>query len=243
MSNQQVTVNQSKFVRGLSAIAFLLVLASIAGQLMIYFIGYDFVMGFANFFYLDSEMNIPTFFSMLLLLISSLLLGLITILNQKRKTHHGLEWGILSFGFFVMALDEECQLHEKLMKPVNTLLGNGDLGIFYFSWVIPGIALVVIIGIFFLKFLISLPVKTRSAFLLAATLYLGGAIGFELIGGQYADLYGQETLTYSMISTVEESLEMGGAIIFIWALLAYISSNFVEVQLLFDAVPGEAAND
>ena len=47
----------------------------------------------------------------------------------------------------------------------------------------------------------------------------GGAIGVELIGGRYLELHGVENLTYAMITTVEESLEMAGVIIFIWALL------------------------
>ena len=37
-----------------------------------------------------------------------------------------------------------------------------------------------------------------------------------------------------MIPTVEESLEMAGVIIFIWALLKYIAENYKEVRFRFD---------
>jgi len=74
----------------------------------------------------------------------------------------------------------------------------------------------------------------RRTFFVAATIYIGGCIGFELIGGHYAELHGRENLIYSMIATVEESLEMGGIIVFIWGLLTYISENHKEVRLLFD---------
>ena len=41
-------------------------------------------------------------------------------------------------------------------------------------------------------------------------------------------------MTYRMIVTIEESLEMAGLIIFIWALLKYIAENYKEVRFRFD---------
>jgi hypothetical protein len=125
-----------------------------------------------------------------------------------------------------MAIDEAFQFHERLNIPVGTLLGDGSLGIFYFPWVIPGIALVSVLGLYFLRFLLHLPAATGLSFLMAATLYIGGAIGVELIGSSHAELHGYENLTYSMIATLEESLEMAGLIVFIWALLNYCADNY-----------------
>jgi len=42
-------------------------------------------------------------------------------------------------------------------------------------------------------------------------------------------------MAYSMIVTVEESLEMAGLIVFIWALLKYLADNYKELQIIFDA--------
>lgn len=69
--------------------------------------------------------------------------------------------------------------------------------------------------------------------MLAAAIYLGGAIGFELVGGQHVELHGEENLTYSVITTIEESLEISGLIFFIWALLKYCEEHYQEVQLRF----------
>jgi hypothetical protein len=74
----------------------------------------------------------------------------------------------------------------------------------------------------------------------AATLLIGGAIGIELVGGRYAELHGSEHLTYSMIVTLEESLEMAGVIVFIYALLKYIADNYKEVQFRFDDFEGNS---
>lgn len=79
-----------------------------------------------------------------------------------------------------------------------------------------------------------LPARTAFLFVVSGAVYVGGAIGFELIGGYYAKANGVENLTYSMISTVEESLEMSGVIVFIYALLKYIADNYQEVRFGFD---------
>lgn len=231
-----ISLNPSSIARALGAIALLLVLASIAGQLMVYLTGHEHVFGLVRLFNVGTELNLPAFFSTFLLLVAALLLAVITILEKKRSASHVSHWTVLSFGFLFMAVDEAVTLHEMLVEPTRKLLGDGDLGAFYFAWVIPGSVLVLVLGLYFLKFLLHLPAKTRFTFLVAAILYLGGAIGFELIGGRYAELHGTHNLAYNMISTVEESLEMAGVIIFIWALLQYIAGKHKEVRFQFAGV-------
>src|SRR5688572_29327126 len=132
-----------------------------------------------------------------------------------------------------MAFDEAFQVHERLNIPVGKLLGDGSFGVFYFAWVIPGMALVFGLGLYFLRFLWHLPAATGLRFLLAAISYIGGAIGVELIGSRHAELHGYENWIYSMIATLEESLEMAGLIVFIWALLNYCADNYREGRSRF----------
>ncbi len=231
--DNQISFNPAAIVRILGVIAFLLILAGIGGQLLRFAYGEDFLRMLVLFFHLDHERNIPTFFSVLLILFAALLLALIAVLNAKQKLPHVSKWIILSCGFMYMAFDEAFQLHERLIRPISVMLGEKNLGIFYFAWVIPAMIIVLMLGLFFLKFLLHLPMIVRFRFLIAATLYLGGAIGIELIGGRYAELHGEENLTYSMITTIEESLEIAGLIFFIWALLKYCADHHKEVQLYF----------
>lgn len=238
----QISLNPSSIARVLGAVAFLLVLASIGGQLTASLTGHAQVYRLARLFDVGAERNIPTAFSTLLLLFAALLLAVITVLKRKQTGSPVSHWAILSFGFLFMAADEAFSFHERLIKPVRKLLGDDNLGVFYFAWVIPGIALVLVLAPFFLRFLLRLPAKTKLTFLMAATLYIGGAIGFELIGGRFAELHGYN-LTYKMIETVEESLEMAGVIIFIWALLVYIADNYKEVRFRFDGIRGEVTID
>ena len=53
-----------------------------------------------------------------------------------------------------------------------------------------------------------------------------GALGFELLGGRHNDLYGSNNLTYSILYTCEEFLEMLGIVIFIYALFVYLAKQY-----------------
>lgn len=232
---RNVLERKQPFVLALGAVAILLVLISTWGQVEKYILGHGFLAELAPLFYVDTEHNIPTYFSVLLILLAALLLLIISILTVKHRLPHGSKWVILSFGFLLMALDETFQFHERLNIPVGKLLGEGSLGVFYFPWTIPGIALVIVLGVFFLRFLFHLPATIRFRFMMAAMIYLGGAIGIELIGSQHAELFGYENWTYSMIATLEESLEMTGLIVFIWALLSYSAHNYKVGRFRFGA--------
>lgn len=231
----QISLRPSAVARILGAMAILLVLASIGGQFSKFVLGHDYLKGLVPLFYMDNERNVPTYFSVLLMLFAALLLAVITILNRKQRIPHVSKWAILSFGFLVMAYDEAFFVHERLIPLVRTLLGDGNLGVFFFAWVIPGIILVLVLGLFFLRFLLDLPARTRMQFLIAAAFYIGGAIGGELFSGYYTDVYGAGNLTYSMIVALEESLELVGLIGFIWALLNYCVENYEEVRFRFEA--------
>ncbi|WP_454063032.1 hypothetical protein [Candidatus Nitrospira salsa] len=230
MKINQISLKPSAIACALGTVAILLVLASIGGQLMTYLTGHNHIYGLVLLFNVDAEVNIPSSFSTFLLFFSALLLAIIAILERKQLRSHVLYWAVLSLGFLIMTMDEALSFHERLIYPIRDLIGADSFGIFYYAWVIPFIPLVLILIPFYARFLLQLPEKTRLAFFVAAALYLGGAIGVELIGGYYVELHGKHNLTYSMIVTVEESLEMGGVILFIWALLVYIADNYQEVR-------------
>jgi len=227
----RITLNPLRIAQALGGATTVLVLASVTGQLLKYLGGHDFVFGLVRLFYVDYENTVPSFFSAALLLMAALLLALIATLKQAAQATYRFHWTLLSFTFLFMAIDEAASMHEMLIGPMRSLLGQKANGIFFFAWVIPGIAVAMIFGLSYLRFLLHLPTKTRWNIILAATLYLSGAIGMELIGGRYAHLHGIENLTYSMLATVEESLEMAGVIVFIHALLHYVADNYQKIRL------------
>lgn len=233
MSNSKILLNPTFIVRVLGITAFILVLLSIAAVSADNLTGHNSVIlhKLVKLFYVEFELNIPSFFSALILLFASLILAVITILKRKQKDLYKIEWAVLSMGFLLMAFDEIIAVHERMIEPMREILGNENLGIFYFAWVIPMGVLVVFLAVFFFKFWWNLPSKTRLYFLIAAILFLGGAVGFELIESKHAEIYGKENLIYIILTTVEESLEMLGVIVFIKALFSYTTETFGEIQL------------
>lgn len=126
-------------------------------------------------------------------------------------------------------MDEASSTHELLTGPVRRLFQTS--GFLYFAWVIPGIVLVITVAIIYWRFLLHLPVRTRWLFVVAAAVYIFGVIGVELVAGRYVELYGRNSLTYSFLAMFEEILEMTGIIVFIHALLDYITVAVGEVRI------------
>ena len=225
--------------RSLGLVALALVVASTVGKLAAHLIPNPYVRSAASMFDVDLEGNFPAAFSALLLLFAALLLAIITLFERKRASSDVRYWTTLSIGFFLMAFDESFQFHEKLIRVTQNFLDLDHYGILYFSWVVPGIALVLVLGLFFARFLAKLPVQTRVSFLIAATLYLGGAIGLELVGGRLMELHGPDNFSYKVAATIEEGLEMVGAVVFIWALMVYMAANYRDVSFRFEEGVGE----
>ncbi len=66
---------------------------------------------------------------------------------------------------------------------------------------------------------------------LSGAIFVGGAVGFEALGGLYLESSGEEfssepDIIYFIISTIEEALEMLGIALFIFTLLRYFEKNF-----------------
>lgn len=232
-NNCQITIFASKVARFLASIAVILILTSLATQFFKFATGYNQDYGLIPLFNLDDENNIPTFFSVSLLFFAAVLIGLIALLKKKVSDPFTAHWAILAFIFLYLAIDEAASIHELLGRPTRERLGSwAATGAFFFSWVIPGIALVVVLALVYLRFWLHLPLRTRLLTFIAGSLYIGGAIGVEIIGGAYFELYGLD-FTYIIIASIEESLEMVGVILFVFALLKYIATSFGELTFHF----------
>lgn len=226
--------------RALGLVAFLLAMASLTLEgltfltghdLLTFFTGRDHSYGLRGLFSLDNEHNIPALYSAALLLFAALLLLVITLHERNRGARDASRWALLSAGFLLMAIDESLSFHDKFIEPTRQLLGPGHHGLFYFAWVIPGFALVLVLGASFLPFLLRLPAATRFIFIAAAAIYLGGALGMELFDGRYRELHGTE-FAYHLMVAAEESLEMAGAILFIYGLLRYLADHHPETRFM-----------
>jgi hypothetical protein len=181
-------------------------------------------MGLVKLFALEEEANLPTFFSTLQLLLASVLLWWVSLISKQRGNHYSRHWQGLALVFLYLAADESAQLHELSILPVLHLIKGHATGLLYWPWVIPGMIAVATLGIIYLKWFFALDSAVRRIFAIAAALYVGGAIGFEMIGAYHVEREGYDNFTYSVLVLFEEGCEMGGVLVLIHGLLTYIQS-------------------
>jgi hypothetical protein len=207
----------------LAAIALFLIFAAVMGLLSVYVLGYDYVFGLIDFFNLNNENNLPTFFSALVLLLCSLLLFVIAS-SRKSSGQPAGYWLGLALIFLFLSIDEDASIHEVLIVPVRTMLEVS--GPFYYAWVIPYGLVVLAIGVAYIPFLFRLPRNIRRLIVIAGSVFVSGALGVELIEGWYYAAHDEtEDLVYELLVTLEESLEMLGTIVFCYALLLFLADE------------------
>lgn len=218
-----------------------LVLAGISAAYLELALGYDSTSGFARIFDLDGEGNIPTWFSAILLFWNAILLGLIAKATAPSPGSWRRHWGLLALIFVAFSLDEISSIHERATLPIQNALGQGGIshldmgGMFHFTWVLPAVVLLGAFALIYGRFVLALQPRTCRLFISAGTIYVSGALGLELVGGYFASTGGNTTFEYAVAAIVEETFEMIGLAIFIYALTDYIRGNFNRLVLSFKA--------
>ena len=221
-------IDPGKIALSLLTVAIVLVVAHIAGAVSSHVFHHEQVFGLVDSFDMNVENNVPTFFSAFILVASAVLLTVIA--SQSTADRYAGNWKWLAIIFAFMAIDEDASLHELLIEPVRNLLAVA--GPLFFAWVIPYALAVLVIGLLYLKFVWSLPARTRGLFIGAGSLYLAGALGFESIGGWYFSTHGEiEDLSYALFVAAEEFFEMSGIILLIYALLDYLRDRLAGEPL------------
>ena len=217
-------VRPERFVRILFIIASGLLIASLTGQAIRFATGDGHLWGFTPKFNLDAEMNVPTWFASFLFLLAALLLVRVGATEEKRgRGGARRRWHSLALVFLLCSIDEVAAIHEMLVDPVRKAFHAG--GLLYFSWVIPGIALVVFLAAVYGPLFLRLPAELRWNFVAAAVVFLAGTLGMEMLGGAYVQRHGPDHFVYALLANTEEFLEMLGQIIFIKALLALLEAR------------------
>lgn len=167
----------------------------------------------------DLESSIPTWFSITLMLTCAGALALVAGRARRSAERGARHWAGLAVIFVVLSIDEQVALHERAIVPVRELLGAS--GAFYQAWVIPALVLLIVLAVIYLPFLARLPAALRRRMLLAACLFVGGAVGLEMVGGWLLVRYGAGPQT-GVVVILEEVLELLGLIVLLRAVLLHL---------------------
>jgi hypothetical protein len=183
----------------------------------------------AYFFDVNGEANIPTLFSSLTLLFSAALLWLIADTKRKGGDAYAPHWFYLALIFLFLTVDEAASIHEISSYLVRLVPGSSGV-IKKSHWLIPYGILVSVFALAYLKFLSSLPRRTKRLFIVSGVVFVAGAWGAEVTAGlfrDYSDIQFRRS-SYHILFAVEEFLEMAGIVVFIHALASYIASEVKE---------------
>ena len=231
-----ILIRPRKVLLALLVTVVALVILSIWGQYLRYFQRFVDIRAWMEFgldllnhkFYMDAESNIPTWFNTALLLAIS---GLFFVVGLQKVAAHErfrIHWLGAAALFLLMSVDELSILHEMLIDPVRGWLGLR--GWFYFGWVIPGMAFLLLVAIAYFAFFLHLEPRFKVLFSFSLFTYFLGAIGAEMLGGRVAAAIGQRNFTYAVYASLEESLEMIGASFLIYSLLTYLQEETPELR-------------
>ena len=163
----------------------------------------------ARFFSLNGEQNPPALFSAGALLLTAAVCGLCARLPEKKE--HSF-WMLMAFVFAYLAIDEAIGIHELLVPRARIFFQASSA--FNNAWVIPyGIALIIFL-FFIFRPLMRLPAQTRNGLVLAGSVFVTGALGFEMIDSGVRNPAFIPWMTQGLASSIyylcEESLEMLG---------------------------------
>ncbi|MGB9441673.1 MAG: hypothetical protein WCB15_27280 [Desulfobacterales bacterium] len=223
----RITLNSRNIVILLSTITILLVVAHLVTIAMPYiFEGFEhgLVRLLFSLFFLDGEGNVPAIFSTWLFLLNAVIFLIVWKAACLSGDSHKI-WLFLSSVFVFLALDESISIHERLIDPLRQALGA--TGIFYYAWIIPYGVGVVLLAIVAIPVFWRMQKRIRFWFGLSAATYLVATIGLEMISGKYLVMMNeQKDIVWIFMVTVEESLEMVGLIILVYAQLLLLRDKY-----------------
>lgn len=226
-----VSIPRRPVVIALTVIAGLLLVAHMLVSLNRFVLDLQFFASDNLFVLFDmwSEVSIPSWYSITLLLIASTILAVIAVAKYAARDPFRLHWAALAVIFLALSVDEAADIHGQVSYTLNEKLNTS--GFLAYAWIIPAAVLVLVVGLAYLRFLMRLPLDTRIRFVVAGAIFLAGALVMEAIEGRYDTSHGVETMTYRVMVGIEETLEMAGTILFIATLLAYLASLAETIEL------------
>lgn len=171
------------------------------------------------YFDLGIEANVPTLYSAIALLVSATLLWVHGVESRTADDGEHRYWFGLAAVMAFLGVDEGIVIHEHLSGFFERFMVAE--GLLYYLWVVPYGVAFLLFGLAYLGFLRRLPRRTTGLFVLAGGVFVGGAVGVEMLSAQAGELLGTESLRFSILYTIEEFLEMTGIVVFIYALLAH----------------------
>ncbi len=201
----------------------------------------------------DGERNLPAYVNVVVLLAVSVAAALAAVLARwaqppvPRATR--LWWWAVAAVLFLASFDEATSVHEtvgRALRPsIQSLLDGRGGALSTTTWLLPGIAVAVVLLAGLVLGWRHAPPLTRTYLVVGFVILLTGAVGFEILSDRAYVRAGERTLLYHGFATIEEWLELVGASVMVTAVLRSIDVQRLDggVKLAYrgssDPDPGE----
>jgi len=177
---------------------------------------------FITLFSVTVEQNVPTWYASGLLLIAAVVAGAVGKLAPREPRGLRRGWFVLATLLAALSLDDTAGLHERF-GDVGADLTNGASagGLLHFTWVVPGFLGACLIVLAVVQLTRRLRTHARRQLTFGIALFLGGALGLEMISGVVLEAVG-DGLAYALVTGLEELLEMLGVVVILRGMLQLV---------------------
>jgi hypothetical protein len=227
----------------LTAALLLLWVANVTAHSLYLTYGFDHQRGFRPLVDMSKEWNLPSLYSGALIFANAVALGLVSWRLWLERQVGWISWCFLAVVFLYLSVDETVGIHEHLSGVTRAALNITD-GPLYFAWVLPGIVFALIVFLLSLSFLWRLDQGSRFRVTAAGAIYVCGAVGFEMLGGWRWQIVGGKISDplYILLFTCEESLEIAGMSLMLYAVLKRSEALFGDTPLRKLALVGRGGD-
>ncbi len=163
--------------------------------------------------HMDHEYGIPAAVSALMLLGSAIVALRLSRVDAPADGGRERRWLVVAVAMAYVAVDEALVLHEMAIGLPSRWWDVPDF--LALDWVLLALPIVVLLAAVLLPWVLRQPPWLRTRMLLSGALFVGGAVGVETLAGQLDRV----SLAFQALSTIEETLEMAGAALFLTTLV------------------------
>jgi hypothetical protein len=185
---------------------------------------------FQRFVDVNAEGNLPTWYSVVLMAAAAAAVWAVARERRSLGRADAVAWYGLAAVVALMSLDEMVSLHEAAGHLLDERTDVPVVG--KYAWIVPGSAATVAAAWVLLRAVRSLPAVTRQRLIGAATVFIGAALGIEVLEALLLN-DGHNYLGDGMhvLTGTQECLEMLGVVLFLRAMLG-------ELRRITDVAPG-----
>lgn len=170
---------------------------------------------------LDSESSLATVYAILQVGTCAAAAFLVSFVLRRRGRPWAGHWFAVGLLLVAVAVEEQVGWHETLSHKLTDAWDTS--GLLRFAWVLPGVVVVGLLTVVFLRFVVALPPPIRGLVVAAASVYVAGAVGVEMFSGLADDGRVSLSTAWVALTTLEETLELLGVALMGYAIGRYLT--------------------